>query len=174
MPLSVNYNNALQSGGPYFVDGKLATNNRLISLILVSLGTDRVAQTGWNPTFPGEDRKGYWGDAYSDFPIGVRWWQLRRKGLTTDTLAEAETMANEALQWMVDQDLFASVAVTASLYGSNGIQIEITASEPSTYNTMGTMVIPDIWKLMSVEDFNAIDERLNDRFILNSSKLGSP
>lgn len=87
----------------------LLTDDGLESAVYLSLFTDARAEE--SDTLPhGEtDRRGWWGGA-----IGSRLWLLARAKDVPDTYAKAKQYALEALQWMLDEKVAASVDVTAA------------------------------------------------------------
>jgi len=84
-------------------DGDLQLEDGLATSVLISLLSDaRVGdQAGWCL----EDR----GDRF-----GSTLWMLRRSKATTQTRIEAEQMARDALAWLVEDGIAASVTVRAS------------------------------------------------------------
>jgi phage gp46-like protein len=84
------------------VEGGLAAGNPIISQILISVFSDRLAAT--DDEIPGGtgNPRGWWGDAGEDRPIGSRMWLLRRAKQTQETLQRAFDYLAEALQWMID------------------------------------------------------------------------
>lgn len=124
--------------------GDLALGNPLLSAVMVSLFSDRVAPS--QPTAadqaaglgaPGStlaDRRGWWGDAYTGRPIGSRLWQLKRaiKNGLRAVPQEAEDMCAEALQWLVDDGVAASVAATATWAGRTALSLAIKIIEPGS------------------------------------------
>lgn len=98
----------------------LEADDSLDTAILMSLGSNaRVDGKG-----------GWWGDAYLVDPIvGSRLWTLAGK-FTPDTLRTAERYAGEALAWIVNQGLAASVDVVAS-FRAEVLRLNITLSRPS-------------------------------------------
>jgi phage gp46-like protein len=97
----------------------------------------------WNaPALPGDDvpenatRQGFWADAL-DPELGVtgsRLWLLERAKVTTQTISDAKTYAEEALSWMVTDGVARSVLVETSRFdvgpGTAGILTEITIFRP--------------------------------------------
>jgi phage gp46-like protein len=61
------------------------------------------------------DRRGWWGDAYDEYPIGSRLWLLSRSVLSQVIANKAIDYATEALQWLIGDQVAASVAVTAAI-----------------------------------------------------------
>lgn len=67
-----------------------------------------------------DDRHGWWGDSYPSIAndrIGSRLWLLRRRTLVDDTLRDARLYAEEALRWLVDDGVLASVEVMVEREG---------------------------------------------------------
>lgn len=101
--------------------GALASGDDLATAVLISLFTDRVANADDIPPDGGNDRRGWWGDAGEDVPIGSRLWLLDRSKLTTQVANTARIYMEEALQWMVDDQVAASVKVTTAIGGRNSL-----------------------------------------------------
>ena len=110
-------------------DGALATDGGLRSAILISLFTDaRAADDDVLPE-AGSDRRGWWGDALATIEgdrIGSKLWLLRRAKKTAATLADAQSWAMQALQWLVDDGLVAALQVSASVIEPDGLGLTIT------------------------------------------------
>lgn len=93
----------------------LASGDDLTTAVLISLFTDRRARD--DDTLPdgSSDRRGWWGDLGQDVPIGSRLWLLCRAKLTPATARSAKDYINEALRWLLDDDVAAVVDVSTSL-----------------------------------------------------------
>ncbi|WP_200410765.1 phage GP46 family protein, partial [Komagataeibacter oboediens] len=129
MDIAITWNVRMARGDWPIVSGDLALDNPLKSAVMVSLFTDRVApqqptsddtavgiQSPTGPTGAASaDRRGWWGDAFADRPIGSRLWQLRRavKVGTRAIPREIEDICSEALQWLVDDGVATSVDISA-------------------------------------------------------------
>ncbi|MCQ8240513.1 phage GP46 family protein [Rhizosaccharibacter radicis] len=133
----------LRSRGDWSVaGGDLATGNALLSAVMVSLLTDRVAPATPTPADQAaglgtpaagtQDRRGWWGDAYAGVPIGSRLWQLKRaiKSNRRAVPQEAEDMCREALQWLLDDGIAASVTPTATWAGPTTLRIAVQIVKP--------------------------------------------
>lgn len=105
------------------------------SAVLVSLFTWRVASDDYVPP-PGEpfDRHGWWADTYEPSPIGSRLWQLNRVKKTDDItlLVRAQNFCLEALQWLLDDGVAATVDVQTSWLTPTAIGIQVVISEPQS------------------------------------------
>lgn len=121
-----------------FIAPALVTGNDLQSAVLVSLFTDRQAnQDDLIPDGTGDPR-GWWGDIGEGKPIGSRLWLLDRSKQTQEVLNNARDYIVEALQWLVDDGVVASIDVQTEwtrdtflgaqiiLYQPTGPQIPLT------------------------------------------------
>jgi len=98
------------------VDGQAAdpgaVTEPLIRSVIISLFTWRRANP--DDELPGSNKYGWWGDTYATIAndrIGSRLWLLSRSKLTIETAQKAKEYAEEALQWLIDDGVVASVRV---------------------------------------------------------------
>jgi phage gp46-like protein len=114
--------------GDWSLSGKdLASGDGLQTAVVISLFSDRLATV--DDGVPGDDLRGWWGDAYPDKPgdlLGSRLWLLSREKQVTAALRHAEAYAKEALQWLVADGVARSVVVTAEIVGSGILGLTIT------------------------------------------------
>ena len=112
--------------------GGIGLGPDIIGAVLVSLFTDRIASADFVPTDGTADRRGWWGDTYESSPIGSRLWQLERavKSGATNLPALAKGYCVEALQWLVDDGVAASVTVTTGWASATAIAIAVVVAEP--------------------------------------------
>ena len=110
-------------------NNQLLLGNPLVSAIMVSLFTDRVAPPDWI----GDDPKGWWGDSYEQEPIGSWLWLLRRavKSDASALLVQAQNYSVSALQWLIDDGVVASVTVNTAWIGKTALGIIITVAPPA-------------------------------------------
>jgi phage gp46-like protein len=95
-----------------FVDGDFEQMNGLDTAILMSLTCERRADES-EVSLP-EKRRGWIGNeinGFSDFEYGSKLWLLEQARATQDTLNKAVTYAQEALQWLVEDDYATSIVV---------------------------------------------------------------
>jgi len=99
--------------------GDLATDESLVTPVLVSLFSDGLAplDPGANPLE--QDRRGYWGEAAGD-PYGSQVWTLARAKATAQTAARARELFAEGLAWLQRQGIAARVDVETS-YRAQGV-----------------------------------------------------
>lgn len=91
-----------------------AGDDTLATAVILSLCTDRLAQP--HEVASGEDRRGWWADAYASSPqdkFGCRWWLLAREKQLQSTVQRARDYALEALKWMQEDGQVTSVDVSA-------------------------------------------------------------
>lgn len=116
MDVLLDFDGELLAGDIRQVGADLAPDDGLKSSVVISLFTDRRAETD-DPLPAGEtDRRGWWGDLLAEQEgdqIGSRLWLLAREKQLPDVLARAEEYAREALQWLIDDEIAAAVDVTA-------------------------------------------------------------
>lgn len=113
-----------QTGGGGLLDG-----DDLDTAILISLFTDRLARS--DDAIDGDDRRGWWGDTGSEYPIGSRLWLLRREKLTTKVALKAEDYANEALAWLVDDGVVTAISTNAQIVFPSRINLIINYQQPA-------------------------------------------
>ncbi|OYZ03507.1 MAG: hypothetical protein B7Y42_00580 [Polaromonas sp. 28-63-22] len=112
MDLALTFDRTLQAFDLSIAGADLAGDDTLASAVLTSLLCDRLA-AGYEVQ-PGEDRRGWWADAYADNQhlTGSRLWLLAREKQLAGTLLRCKQYCEEALQWMVEDGLASDVTVT--------------------------------------------------------------
>lgn len=113
--------------------GGLDASAQLASGVIISLFTDRRAPEGWRPDV--QDRRGWWGDAIApegETPeeIGSHLWLLANEVATDDVANRARIYAEEALAWMIRDQVAARVVVTTGLIDNprRGVWLDIRIS----------------------------------------------
>jgi len=109
-------------------DGALASDDDLASALLISLFSDRQANADDVIPDGTTNRRGWWGDQGQDQKLGSRLWLLSRSILDNDVAKMAVIYAKEALQWLIDDLVAESVAVTAEPFGSKTLQLSVTVT----------------------------------------------
>lgn len=101
------------------IDSDLASDAGLTTAVLLSLMLDRRAlPDDVPPSGDPNDRRGWWADEFLDVEgdrYGSRLWLLDRSVLTGETARRAEEYVREALQWMLDDRVVASIDVTIDI-----------------------------------------------------------
>ncbi|HBU29417.1 MAG TPA: hypothetical protein DEB56_07105 [Thiobacillus sp.] len=89
---------------------------------------------------------GWWADQYlptSGDRYGSKLWLCRARGLTQETLQEARSFAEEALQPLIDDGLCARIDVLVEAQAGNRLAVQVTA-----YKQDGDTIVerfPDLW-----------------------------
>ncbi len=112
-----------------FLNNSLVTadmNDSLSRTVVISLFTWRLADTG--DVYDGSNKYGWWGDTYPVEPgdkIGSKLWQLLRRKLTDDVIAEVEEVSRDSLQWMIDDGICSNVDVSVERSEINRVNISV-------------------------------------------------
>ncbi len=112
-----------------FLNNSLVTadmNDSLSRAVVISLFTWRLADTG--DVYDGSNKYGWWGDTYPVEPgdkIGSKLWQLLRRKLTDDVIAEVEDVSRDSLQWMIDDGICSNVDVSVERSEINRVNISV-------------------------------------------------
>jgi phage gp46-like protein len=98
------------------IDSDLASDRGLTTAVLLSLFTDRRAETDDKPpSGDARDRRGWWADPFSTVEgdrIGSRLWLLDRSKRSNETVLRAQEYVREALAWMLEDRVVSSIDVT--------------------------------------------------------------
>lgn len=115
-----------QNGVEYDLSqGSIAQDDTLASMVIYCLFTDARAKDA--DALPnGTDKRGWPGNTYSDFVWGSRLWLLSREKITSQTLFDAKSYAEEALKHITDNSLAEGVEVRASRTSRDVITLAIT------------------------------------------------
>ena len=91
-------------------------NDEILAAIMISLFTDARATdeeyqevSNWEPP-----KRGYWADQLDGTNSGSKIWLLKRSPRDYETLEKAELYANEALEWMIKDNLVKQIDISAS------------------------------------------------------------
>jgi phage gp46-like protein len=109
----------------------LAINKDLQSAVIISLFANRLAQSG--DQFDGTDRHGWWGDTFATVNgslIGSRLWELKRAKQLQSVANLARQYCLEALQWLIEDQVAASVDVQAEIIAMYTLGIGVQIFKP--------------------------------------------
>jgi phage gp46-like protein len=146
LDIAVAWDPALLRADWVFDGNDLVTTDTLQTAVLVSLLTDRLANTDDEiPDGTGE-RRGWWADMALPLAnaapvgdlIGSRLWLLSRRKVTEPTRIDAITYCVEALQWLLDDDIAAAVNVQAAWNPDTLGRLDITIAISRTGADGGT------------------------------------
>lgn len=99
-----------------FLNGAVVTSDMADNLsrsVVISLFTwQRASQSD---EVDNDQRMGWWGDTFAENKgdkIGSKLWLLLRQKVTDETLLRAQEMADDALQWLVEDGICTDVSVS--------------------------------------------------------------
>ena len=145
MDVALVWNQGAAQGDWTTAGGGIALGPAIVSAVVLSLFTDRIASPDFVPTDGTSDRRGWWGDTYEPSPIGSRLWQLDRaaKSAAANLPKLAQGYCLEALQWLLDDDIAASVVVTTGWVTPTALGISVVVTEPD--GTLATFNAQYAW-----------------------------
>ncbi len=113
----------------------LLQGNDLYTNVVNSLFSDRLAEASDVLPDTSGDRRGWWGDEGEEYPLGSRLWLLSRSKLTQKVANAAIDYANEALQWMLNDDVVAAINITTAITLPNmlGMQVALSQENGTTH-----------------------------------------
>ena len=116
--------------------------------VIISLFTWRRA--GPDDPVDDSDRKGWWGDCVPSVAgdkIGSRLWLLARRTLVADTFKDAQAYAEEALAWLLDDQIVTAVTVTVERHGNDRMNLRVTLTEQNGETL--ELNFADTWELIN-------------------------
>jgi phage gp46-like protein len=126
--ISIAWSPALGRGDWVQLGTQLQSGNDLANAVMISLFTDRVANSDDVIPDGTNDPRGWWGDDAA-LPIGSRLWLLSRAKQTTETLARAQDYIAEALQWLIDDGVVARFDILTEWTRSSMLGARVVAYE---------------------------------------------
>lgn len=126
----------------------LTTENSLYTAVVMSLFTDRLANTDDVIPDATNDRRGWWADAIADVAhdkVGSRLWLLDREKQTVSVLRRAEEYAYEALTWLLDDGIAKQVRVVATNPKTGWLRLDIEIDRPD----LPTARFDYLWEALS-------------------------
>ena len=114
--LKLLWDDALSIADLEFADNDITKSTGLHTAVIISLFSDRRARDDdVLPDPTSLDKRGWFGDlispAVTGDQIGSRLWLLEREKTTPEVLKRAEEYCIEALQWMIDDGVVASIDI---------------------------------------------------------------
>lgn len=150
MDIAITYDELKKYFDISLTGGDLTTDEGLATAVVISLFTDRKAEEDDELPDGTNDRRGWWGDAFSDHEndrIGSRLWLLSRSKQTTEVARQAETYAREALEWMVEDGVAAKVAAETEWVATGVLGLVVKITRPD--GTPLTFKFDNLWEAMN-------------------------
>lgn len=114
-------------------DGDLKADNGLETATLISLWSDRRVEDEDNLPEGETDQRGWWGDEVSSFTddkIGSILWTSERGKTDIETQNRIKEGADDALKWMIDDGVAASVENETELAEQGRIELRTKIFKP--------------------------------------------
>jgi phage gp46-like protein len=135
------------------VDGKTTlvsdVTEDLPRAVIISLLTWRRANP--DDALPGNEKNGWWGDNFpvsANDRIGSRLWLLDRGKLTANAVARAREYAEEALQWLIEDGVAASVLVESERQGLDRLALGVKIIRGD--QSLLTIRFANVWDFLNV------------------------
>jgi phage gp46-like protein len=113
------------------IQPSLVSGQDLQTAVLISLFTDRQAAVDDVLNDASQDPRGWWGDLGQTYPIGSRLWLRQRSKQTPQTLQLVKGDIAEALQWLIDDGVVASIDIDAQWQASGFLAAVVTLNQSS-------------------------------------------
>ena len=150
--------------------GSLASGNDIVTSVLISLFTDRVATPDDlvpDATRKLRDPRGWWADEL----IGSRLWLIDRAKRTQATLQRAQAYIVEALQWLVDDDVASRIEVTTEWTRQDTLGALVVVYSPRTGAPLVKIGTQNLFRLPDAQAWGWNIERGVGQWVeLNPSK----
>lgn len=135
---------ALSRGDWVLAGADLQSGDDLITAVLISLFTDRIANEDDEIPDGTGDARGWWADAGEKYPIGSRLWLLSREKQTEATRSRANDYIVEALQWLIDDGVVARFDVFVAWVAPSNLGAQIVANR--TDGSTVAMNFASVWQ----------------------------
>jgi len=105
-------------------NGDLSADNGLATAVMISLFTD--ARVPYLTLLPAgeEELRGWWGDI-DTFKTGSLLWLINREKTLPEVATRAREACDDALKWLLDDEIAGKVEVTAQIIKPIGLEIII-------------------------------------------------
>ncbi len=130
-------------------NGQLAMDAGPQTAVTLSLFTDRRA--GDSDVLPdgGDDRRGWWGDAFPEVPgdvYGSRLWLYARAKDLPATLEAVREAATEACAWLTEDGVAARVEAVAERLRAGVLSLTVAITRPDRSRT--DIRFADLWEAL--------------------------
>ena len=136
--ISTTWDQDLQSCDWTLSGADLKSGDDIVTAILISLFTDRLANEDDSIPDKSNDPRGWVGDLNETILIGSRLWLLNRSTLTQNVATTAKNMAAEALKWLIDDNVVAKFDINTEIVLPNQLRLQVVA-----YKQDGTKIALD-------------------------------
>lgn len=98
-------------------------DDSLARAVVISLFSWHRAEEG--DVYDSVQKFGWWGDTYNNYQTGSKLWQYLRSSLTTNNIVEIRECCEEALHWLIDDNIASSVIVTPERNSNSRLDLTI-------------------------------------------------
>ena len=125
--------------------GDLKHDDGLRTAILVSLFSDGRVEVPEDLPDGETDPRGWWADAYDDIRMGSLLWTLERGKITGPQIAQIQSSAEAALEWLLRDDLAEEVRVIVTRLGTDRLflRVELVRGQSSQGADLWESMIDD-------------------------------
>lgn len=134
MDVLLDFDGTLLTGDIRQVGADLKADDGLKTAVVISLFTDARALADDELPTGQTDRRGWWGDLLADIDadmIGSRRWLYMREKQTAETARKIREADEEALAWLVDDGIAASVTVETEWIGRGVLGERVLIAKPA-------------------------------------------
>lgn len=136
--LALSFDGSTLTADLLFDGFSLVTDDSLRTAVVISLFSDRRAVDDDRLPDGGNDRRGWWADTFAPIEgdrIGSRLWLLSREKQLREVVARAEEYAREALEWLIEDGVAASLVVTGSIPRTGWLRLDVEIVRPGNAET---------------------------------------
>lgn len=134
----------LSHGDWVLAGADLESGGDLVTAVLISIFTDRVANTDDDIPDGSGDPRGWWGDAGERYPVGSRLWLLGRSKQLPETAALAKDYIAESLQWLIDDGVVARFDIDTTWIAPAQLGAQVVANR--TDGSTVAMNFTSVWQ----------------------------
>lgn len=131
-------------------NGQLAMDAGPQTAVILSLFTDRRAAASDALPDGGDDRRGWWGDAFPDIPgdaIGSRLWLYARAKDPPATIEAVREAAAEACAWLTEDGVAARVEAVAERLRAGVLSLTVSITRPD--RSRADLRFNDLWESLT-------------------------
>lgn len=133
MDIMIAFDDKLLVGDIREVAGDLETDPSIRTAVVISLFTDRLANTDDELPAGDSDRRGWWGDLLPEIEgdqIGSRRWLYVREKQSAETAEKIREADQEALEHLIDDGIATAVSVTTEWIARGVLAEGIAITKP--------------------------------------------
>lgn len=120
----------LTEAGPDMVieNGDIASDLGLRTPVLVSLYSEGRVDQPEDIPYPETDPRGWWADIFLRTRMGSLLWTLARAKITPETRSQARVIVEDALDWLLQDDLIGDLTVLVTQRNKDSLLVRIEMS----------------------------------------------